>query len=179
MTDTPKQPGRKVPSDYSISPDVSGRNRTQGSESPLLRRSFSAPTTENGYDFDRIFSAGENGREDMPRTPGLAADKEFTRFQDRLRKGKVKICRACGGVMKKSSRMVLSSAAAVFLLIFGASLMAAYGLAVNFLQTPWYIRYALPASYYVGSLHVGVAILFFFIRERIWYCPECKAIDKR
>ncbi len=178
MTDTPKQPSRKVPPNYSNSVDVSSRSRAQG-ETHMMRRDQASPSAENGYDFDRLFSAGENGREEMPHVPGLAADKEFSRFQDRLRKGKVKLCRACGGVMKKSSRMVLSAVAAIFLIAVGALLMVGYGLATNFFQPPWYMRYALPASYYVGSLHVGVGILFFFIRERIWYCPECKAIDKR
>jgi hypothetical protein len=115
----------------------------------------------------------------MPYGPGPAADKEFTRFQDRLRKGKVKLCGSCGGVMSKSSRMILSSLAAILLVGLGVGLMVGYGLATNFFQTPWYVRYALPASYYVGSLFVGVGILFFFIREKIWYCPKCKGIDKR
>jgi len=145
----------------------------------MLGRKPALSNAENGYDFDRLFSAGENGPEDMPYSPGLAADKEFTRFQDRLRKGKVKLCAACGGVMNKSSRMILSAIAAILLIGLGSALMVGYGLATNFFQTPWYIRYALPASYYVGSLFVGVGILIFFIRERIWFCPKCKGIDKR
>jgi len=115
----------------------------------------------------------------MPYSSGPATDRDLTRFQDRLRKGKVRVCRACGGIMNKSSRMVLSAVGGILLVGLGAGLMVSYGLAKNFLQTPWYLQFALPASYYVGALFIGVGILFFFIRERIWYCPECKGIDKR
>ncbi len=159
--------------------DFSAYGQTAEGETHIPRQKQPSSNAENGYDFDRLFPVGENDREDTPYSPGPAADKEFTRFQDRLRKGKVKLCSACGGVMNKSSRMILSSLAAILLIGLGASLMVGYGLATNFFQTPWYIRFALPASYYVGSIFIGVGILFFFIREKIWYCPKCKEIAKR
>lgn len=135
--------------------------------------------TDNGYDFDRLFSTGNNGSQDQPYSQGLTSDKEYSEFQSRLRRGKVKLCSACGGVMGKSSRMILSSVAATLLIALGALLMVLYGLALHFYQPAWYARFALPAAYYVGSIFVGVGILFFFIREKIWFCPACKEIDKR
>ncbi|MCA1961996.1 MAG: alkaline shock response membrane anchor protein AmaP [Desulfomonile sp.] len=81
--------------------------------------------------------------------------------------------------MAKSSRMVLSVGAGFLLILVGVGLMAAYGLATNFFQTPWFIKFALPAMYYVGSLFVGVGILFFFIREKVWRCEHCREVRKR
>jgi hypothetical protein len=74
---------------------------------------------------------------------------------------------------------MLSAIAGGALVVLGAALMAAYGLAINFFQVHWSMTFALPAAYYVGSLFVGVGVVFFFIRERIWYCPNCQHIDKR
>ena len=179
MTDIPNEQGRKRSLNLSRSVDVPTPGRTQEGEAHVPRPKISSTDAQNGYDFDRLFSAGENSREQSTYGPGPAADKEFSKFQDRLRKGKVKLCASCGGVMNKSSRMILSSIGGILLIAVGVALIVGYGLATNFFQTPWYIRYALPASYYVGSIFVAVGILFFFIRERIWYCPKCKAIDKR
>ena len=74
---------------------------------------------------------------------------------------------------------MLSGLCGFLLIVLGAGLMAAYGLAVNFIEIHWSVTFALPAVYYVGSLFIGVGILFFFIRERVWYCPNCQQVDKR
>lgn len=81
--------------------------------------------------------------------------------------------------MKKSSRRVLSALSGFLLIVLGAGLMALYGFAINFFQVPWFATFALPAGYYIGSILVGVGILFFFIRERVWMCPNCQQVDKR
>ncbi len=93
--------------------------------------------------------------------------------------GKVKLCNSCGGVMAKSSRMILSALAGLGLIVLGALLMALHGLAINFYQPPWFLRYLLPATYYVGSIMLCVGAIFFFIREKIWYCHRCGDIHKR
>ncbi|MEW6352574.1 MAG: hypothetical protein AB1646_26300 [Thermodesulfobacteriota bacterium] len=109
-----------------------------------------------------------------------ALDQEATnRFQTRLQKGKVKLCANCNEVMVKSSRMVLSPFAGIVLTLLGASFLVGYGFAVNFLQTPWYVKFSLPAMYYVGAIFIGVGILFFFIREKVWFCQGCKDVRKR
>jgi hypothetical protein len=81
--------------------------------------------------------------------------------------------------MTKSTRMILSPFSAVVLTLLGFSLMVMYGLAVNFFQTPWYLKFSLPAMYYIGSIFLGVGVLFFFVRERVWKCPDCRSVRKR
>lgn len=81
--------------------------------------------------------------------------------------------------MAKSSRRILSALSGSLLFGLGALLMVLYGLATNFYQTPWYVKFALPAAYYIGSIFLAVGVLFFFIRERVWTCPQCKNVDKR
>jgi hypothetical protein len=93
--------------------------------------------------------------------------------------GRGKICSSCGRMMKKSTRMILSPLAAIAVTILGALLMFFYGMATNFYQVPWSVKFALPAAYYVGSIFAGLGILFFFIREKVWFCKGCKAMDKR
>ncbi|MEW6532903.1 MAG: hypothetical protein AB1473_18885 [Thermodesulfobacteriota bacterium] len=117
-------------------------------------------------------------REDRD-VPRPAAAREMGRFQDRVRRGKVKLCTLCGGVMTRSSRMVLSPLAAIVLAVMGFALMTAYGLAINFYQTPWFLKFALPAMYYIGLIFIGVGTLFFFIRERVWRCHNCRELSKR
>ena len=75
--------------------------------------------------------------------------------------------------------MILSPSAGLMLLALGATLMTGYGMATNFYQTPWFLKFALPAVYYIGSIFVGVGLLFFFIREKVWKCNDCKEIRKR
>jgi len=75
--------------------------------------------------------------------------------------------------------MVLSPLAAIVLVVMGLVLMVAYGLAVNFYQTPWFLKFALPAMYYIGLIFIGVGALFFFIRERVWRCHNCRELSKR
>ena len=96
-----------------------------------------------------------------------------------MKNGKVKVCSSCGGVMTRSSRMILSIPAGFGLIALGAVLMALYGFATNFAQPPWHLKFILPAAYYVGSIFVGVGVLFFFIRERVWICRKCNEVDKR
>jgi len=137
------------------------------------------PEGENGLEFARPFSVRDGSPEDIGFYSSVPADKEFTTFQDRLRQGKVRLCSGCGGVMTKSSRMILSPLAGAGLVFLGALLMILYGLATNFYQTPWFMKFALPAAYYIGSIFIGVGTLFFFIREKIWNCPKCKEMRKR
>jgi hypothetical protein len=134
--------------------------------------------SDNGPGYARPFSARDAGS-DIDYYTGASADKEFTTFQDRLKKGKVKLCGGCGGVMAKSSRMILSPLAGACLIGLGVLLMVLYGLATNFYQTPWFMKFALPASYYIGSIFIGVGTLFFFIREKVWNCARCKEMRKR
>jgi hypothetical protein len=75
--------------------------------------------------------------------------------------------------------MVLSPLAAIVLVVIGFALMTAYGLAINFYQTPWFLKFALPAMYYIGLMFIGVGTLFFFIRERVWRCHNCRELSKR
>ena len=179
MTDSSKQDTRKSPQVPPDGVDTSIRRQSYPGDSGRTRSKSSVPKADNGYDFEGLFSVGNNGSEAPPFSQALASDEEFTRFQSRLRKGKVKLCAACGGVMGRSSRMILSAVAAILLIILGVLLMGFYGFALHFYQPPWYARFALPAAYYIGSIFVGVGILFFFIREKIWFCPKCKEIAKR
>ncbi|MGC9029255.1 MAG: hypothetical protein ACP5LD_06270 [Desulfomonilaceae bacterium] len=89
------------------------------------------------------------------------------------------VCPHCAGTMKKSSRAILSIPAGIALAALGVALMVFYGYATNFYQVPWFVRFALPAAYYLGSIFIGVGVLFFFIRERIWRCRDCGQVWKR
>jgi hypothetical protein len=131
------------------------------------------------YQYGRPSPVRDEAVRDQADYRGPLEDKDFNRFQDRLRMGKVKLCDGCGGVMVKSSRMILSPLAGLVVILLGAALMTSYGLATNFYQTPWFIKFVLPAGYYVGSIFVGVGVLFFFIREKVWTCHICKEIRKR
>jgi hypothetical protein len=133
---------------------------------------------EAGPGYEKVFAV-KDSVSDLGYYSGPPTDKEFNTFQDRLRKGKVKLCGGCGGVMIKSSRMILSPLAGASLIVLGAALMTFYGLATNFYQIPWFMKFALPAGYYIGSIFIGVGILFFFIREKVWDCPRCKDMRKR
>jgi TRAP-type C4-dicarboxylate transport system permease small subunit len=92
---------------------------------------------------------------------------------------RVKLCGVCGGVMRKSSRRILSVPAGIILIILGSFLMGGYGFFTNFYQAPWFVRFALPAMYYIGSILIGVGLLFFFIRENVWRCVDCKEMTQR
>lgn len=155
-------------------------SRPQGSlELEVAQAGESRSPLNSSQDYARIFAVADNGADDATFHSGAAKDQEFVRFQDRLRRGKVKLCSGCGGVMVKSSRMILSPLSGTWLVMLGVVLMALYGLATNFYQTPWFVKFALPAGYYVGSIFIGVGILFFFIREKVWSCPRCKEVCKR
>jgi hypothetical protein len=162
---------------HSVDTPVRGQAAT--GDVQVRRKRALPPETDNGYDFESLLSGKGNGTEDTPFGPGVPPDVEFTRFQNRLRRGKVKLCTACGGVMNKTSRMILSPLAAILLMIFGGGLVALYGLCIHYWRPAWYITYALPAMYYSGTMFMGVGMLFFFIREKIWYCRKCKEINKR
>jgi hypothetical protein len=123
-------------------------------------------------------TARNNRIEDLHYDP-IPNDREFSKFQNRLLKGKVKICSGCGEIMTKSTRMVLSPLAGLVLVVLGTLHMFVYGLAINFMQAPWFLKFVLPAIYYVGSIFIGVGVVFFFIRERIWDCRRCKEVRKR
>ncbi len=135
---------------------------------------------EQTLDQEALFSVEGESVDAFAYGPPPALDDEAsTRFQARLQSGKVRLCPSCGEVMSKTSRMILSPVAGALLLFSGIVLMTCYGLAANFLPTPWYLKFSLPAVYYVGSIFVGVGMLFFFIREKIWFCPGCKDMHKR
>jgi len=138
-----------------------------GVETPPTRRS-SAPLTDSAA----------NPPDSKP-APRSRSPKGYPRPEEGLRRGRPRFCPHCGGVMAKSTRMVLSAGAAFLLILMGVLFMGTYGFATNFLQTPWFIKFALPAMYYVGSLFVGVGILFFFIREKVWRCEHCREVRKR
>jgi hypothetical protein len=145
--------------------DQAGRTRNAPARESLQERPFAATDS----------SAEVLGRARRP----MAEDRDYAHFHDRVRKGRVKFCSACGGIMRKSSRRILSAPAGILLVILGALLMVLYGLATNFYQVPWFAAFALPAGYYLGSLFVGIGVLFFFIRERVWICPSCREMSKR
>jgi len=132
-----------------------------------------------GHDNGKLFAVKEAAPSGRVRRRVDPPDSDLNTFQDRLRMGKVKLCNGCGGVMAKSSRMILSAPAGLGLIALGALLMALHGLAINFYQPPWFLRYLLPAAYYVGSIMLGVGVIFLFIREKIWYCHRCSEIHKR
>jgi len=152
----PKPAGRRSAGDRSALPPVG---------SPRSREPFSR-VEENRNDRSDAGGSGSIGR-------------DVTRFQRRLTTGRVKLCSGCGGVMTRSSRMVISPLAALLLIVLGFVLMVAYGLVSNFYQAPWYMKFALPAVYYIGSIFIGVGILLFFIREKVWKCYSCREIRKR
>jgi hypothetical protein len=118
-------------------------------------------------------------RLDESPSPSASASRDVDRFHRRVNIGKVKLCGSCGGVMVRSTRMVLSPVAGLVLILLGAAFMAGYGMATNFYQTAWYLKFALPALYYIGSLFIGIGVLFFFIREKVWKCSKCRDIRKR
>lgn len=106
-------------------------------------------------------------------------DGDFAKLQSQLAKGSAKLCPVCGGVMKKKTRRILSCLHGMALVTAGLVLMGIYGWATHFYQAPWMLKFALPAIYYIGSIFIGVGILFFFIRENVWKCVECREISKR
>jgi hypothetical protein len=151
-------------------PDVVGTRNRAAKESSGAR--------DNNHRYGKLYALGEDAPGDYAYSMGTP-EKEFVRFQERLRRGRVKLCTSCGGVMGKSSRMILSPLSALLLIVVGTALMAFYGLSTNFYQTPWFIKFSLPAVYYIGSILVAVGILFFFIREKVWKCDKCRDIRKR
>lgn len=106
-------------------------------------------------------------------------DDDFSKLQTQLAKGSAKLCHVCGGIMKKRTRRVLSWSHGLALMITGTFLMSFYGWATHFYQAPWLIKFSLPAIYYIGSIFIAVGILFFFIRENVWKCLDCREISKR
>jgi hypothetical protein len=138
-----------------------------------------AQEPEDSYGYAGMFDVNDNPMREDRHYSGKASDSHFSRFQSRLKQGKVKLCAGCGEVMTKSSRRILSAPWGMALIVLGGILMTLYGMATNFYQPPWYMKFALPAAYYVGSIFVGIGILFFFIREKVWVCHNCKEIEKR
>jgi hypothetical protein len=155
-------------------------DRGEGMDLGMLK----VPLTGSGTDSvkrtsSRLLANDPDNDEEVAYYPRVVADNEHVRVHDAVRRGKLKLCRKCGEVMTRSSRMILSVPSAVLLVVLGSILMVLYGLATNFYQTPWFAKFLLPAAYYIGSIFVGVGLLFFFIRERIWYCGNCREVDKR
>jgi len=167
-------------SDASPNPQaIEDRPVQQGVTGQKPETNHSLSKGERRYDFEKLYPVGNQVNDDLNYYPGALPDKEYNRLQARLRKGKVKLCPKCGGVMNRSSRMILSPWGGMGLIVLGAILMAGYGLATNFYQTPWFVKFALPAGYYIGAIFVGVGILFFFLREKVWFCKSCREMDKR
>jgi hypothetical protein len=108
-----------------------------------------------------------------------SSGKDLKKFQKRLQKGKIRICPECGEIMGKANRMVLSPVSGFILIVLGVAHMVLYGVVTNYLQAPWSLKFALPAVYYVGSIFIGVGVVFFFIRERVWVCKRCGVVSKR
>lgn len=173
--------------DQDQSPQTSGpsegrdqnNRRKNGYQTPVAPRGKPSRDSLPEYDYGKLFSVADGRSDDFPSHRSSHRDRDLSRFEDRLSAGKAKLCASCGGVMAKSSRMILSVSAGLLLIVLGALLMALYGVASNFYQTPWYLKFALPAAYYIGSLFVGIGILFFFIRERVWICKKCKESTRR
>ncbi len=138
-----------------------------------------APTIQKRQDSGKLFAMKEGGSTARVSRNIESTHTELNTFQDRLRMGKTRLCNSCGGVMTRSSRMILSAPAGIGLVVLGVILMALHGFAINFYQPPWFLRYLLPAAYYVGSIMIGVGLIFFFIREKIWRCSRCGEIHKR
>lgn len=130
------------------------------------------------YGHGRLFAVTGREPEDAAYV-GPESGPDVDRFQDRLKRGKIKLCTVCGDLMHRSSRMILSPTAAIMLVIFGTLHLFLYGAATKVFQTPWYLEFVLPALYYMGSVFIGVGVVFFFIRERVWRCSKCGEIDKR
>jgi hypothetical protein len=125
-------------------------------------------------------TTGVNGRRHTDgRYPGTSNVEADLPRDESAAFGAFKFCNVCGDVMTKSTRLITSPLAGLVLVLFGAFLTAFYGLASKFMDTPWYLEFLLPAVYYVGAIHVGVGILFFFIRERVWRCRKCGELAKR
>ena len=101
------------------------------------------------------------------------------RFHDRMRRGKVKICSECGSVMTKSSRMILSPVPSLLLVVLGTLHMIAYGFATKIYEVPWFLKFVLPSIYYIGSIFIAFGVMFFFFRERVWQCQNCREVNKR
>ena len=151
--------------------------QTQGGTSAASNRP--SKQSSQDYDFSRLFAVGEDVRDSAASRPVVAPGQDLGKYRDRVRAGRVKLCGSCGGIMKKSSRTVLSIPAGVSLIAIGVLLMAFYGYATNFYQVPWFVKFVLPASYYIGSIFMAFGVLFFFIRERVWKCERCEEMSKR
>jgi hypothetical protein len=178
FTDRFSKKGFDIPIGDEDPVDMSAHHRTAAYEARPASMGSTARRYESDYAYGRSFSANET-LDETPFYASVPADEEFNRLQDRIRRGKVKICDGCGGVMNKTSRMILSPFAGLVLIALGALLMFFYGLATNFYQPPWFLKFVLPSSYYAGSIFITVGVLFFFIREKVWICHKCKEIRKR
>lgn len=170
-----KGPIRQADQNDVPAPDASSAQRPLPPSKPAGLR---VPPTE--FDYGNVsMNAGAGPDQGYRQSGPVRNGANYAAYQEPHRRGRPKVCAWCGGLMRKSSRRVLSAIGAFVLVCLGAGLMALYGLAINFFQVPWYATFALPAAYYVGSLLVGVGIVLLFIRERIWYCPNCQQVDKR
>lgn len=169
--------GRKVSLKQSEKADDRSEGMDLGVRSTPLAHFSADPIRRK--ESSRALSSEPNGSDERAYFPHVVADHDYPKLHDRMRTGKVRVCKKCGEVMRRSSRTILSIPSGILLLVLGSALMVLYGLATNFYQTPWFARFLLPAAYYIGAIFIGVGLLFFFIRERIWYCENCREVDKR
>lgn len=141
-------------------------------------KTLTDPKSREGIGTERVYAIGEEHL-DGDNYLSLSSKSDTASFHDRIRRGKVKLCNSCGGIMTKSSSMILSAPAAFAAIILGITLVIAYGFAVNFFNPAWHIKFALPAIYYIGSILVGSGLLFFFIRRKVWKCHKCNDMTTR
>ncbi len=183
-----------------LSIKISARAEKEGSRSPMNEQGYPQNSSllsrektgtksvtpsppERGGDreqstrFTRL--VGQTNVAKTPASPMLLEANPVPGLSENARFQPSGVCPYCAGGLKKTSRVILSIPSAIVLVLFGVALMVFYGYATNFSQFPWYVRFALPAAYYIGSIFIGVGVIFFFIRERIWRCRECGQFWRR
>lgn len=141
FTDIVKRQGLTGPIQKADRPDGHPEGRARDFEIHAAPLAGSTNDPDIDYKYGRPFAVRDEGERDPEYYRGPLPDKDFNRFQDRLRMGKVKLCDGCGGVMAKSSRMILSPLAGFVVILLGAVLMTLYGLATNFYQPPWFVKF--------------------------------------
>ncbi len=151
------------------------REQFEAEDHPLFNR----PSSSKERRLENRLADTDNAITEVAHGGRRAPVESLDRFHDRVRRGKVKLCGLCGGVMTKGSRMILSPLASALLLVLGLVAMAGYGIASNFYQVPWFLKFMLPATYYIGSILIGFGVMFFFVRERVWKCHNCREISRR
>ena len=106
FTDIVKRQGLTGPIQKADRPDGHPEGRARDFEIHAAPLAGSTNDPDIDYKYGRPFAVRDEGERDHRILWGSLPDKDFNRFQDRLRMGKVKLCDGCGGVMAKSSRMM-------------------------------------------------------------------------